>query len=582
VDVSAIGGASHTQNTDTNLGVLGTVNPPDNADKVIYRDNSVGDVLVTSTWTEIKAFLKTYFDTLYSTIAGTGNVTASGMTSGYIPVATSSTGLTNSVATANTTGVYVTGQTATSTLQVGTATPIFPLYSGSGFMSQLQVGGTAILKSADWSVSQLNYGNNATIPEHMGTGSYDYTGNVTAERLFTSTTAIFDDTDDDGKMLLLLSGTYVGAVVEIEHYLSTTQVQVASDNGWTSDLTGVMFGILPTPTFGIANSGSARFAMGGESTLAMRSMLATSAAPVSVQVINGGNDVSAFEVDVINNGYKNNEAIDINFITGNMTADSHASIFKVSVDKSGASSSTSTTELDFVNLTQVGRNSSQSNAIHVGQGFDNALKVSGGTRIDPSYGYSVTAAHAVTDRVTGVAPGGTAFLETSAGNVQIFTAQNNYILLGSTAVFESIPVYLITGSSHNILPTFYYSTGAGTWAPLVVSDTTGGFVTTGTLSFNAPVAWATTNAVVPAGAAITNGYYVKVVRTRATVTTPPTESYFKLYTSSSLTDFLIRGNGTVRPVQMSDAAAPNDSIYYSTTAGKLVYKTVAGAINALY
>jgi hypothetical protein len=235
-----------------------------------------------------------------------------------------------------------------------------------------------------------------------------------------------------------------------------------------------------------------------------------------------------------------------------------------------------------VNLTQVGRNSSQSNAVHVGQGFDNALKVSGGTRIDPSYGYTVTAAHAVTDRVTGVAPGGTAFLDTSAGNVQIFVANSDYILLGSTAAFESIPVYLTTGSSHNVLPTFYYSTGAGTWATLVVSDTTGGFVTTGTLSFNAPVAWATTNAVVPAGAAITSGYYVKIVRTRATVTTPPTESYFKLYTSSSLTDFLIRGNGTVRPVQMSNTAAPNDSIYYSTTDAKLVYKDAGGTVRSLY
>jgi hypothetical protein len=513
---------------------------------------------------------------------GTGNVTASNMTSGYMPVATSATGLTNSVATANSTGVYVGGLTDTTTLRVGSGTPIFPLYSGSGFMSQLQVGGTAILKSADRSVSQLNYGNNATIPEHMGTGSYDYTGNATAERLFTATAAIFDDTDDDGKMLLLLSGTYVGAVVEIEHYISSTQVQVTADNGWTSDLTSVMFGILPTPTFGIANSGSARFAMGGDSTLVMRSMLATASSPVNVQVINGGNDVSAFEVDVINNGFKNNEAIDINFITGNLTADSHNSIMKVTVDKSAATAATNTTELDFINVQQVGRNSAQSNAVHVGAGFDNALKVAGGTRIDPSYGYTVTAANVTTNRVTGVAPGGTAFLDTSAGNVQIFVANGDYILLGSTSAFESVPVYLITGSSHNVLPTFYYSTGNGTWSTLVVSDTTGGFVTNGILSFNAPVAWAVTNAVVPAGAIITSGYYIKVVRTRATVTTPPTESYFKLYTSSSLTDFLIRGNGTVRPVQMSNAAAPNDSIYYSTTDAKLVYKDSGGIVRALY
>lgn len=59
---------AHTQNTDTGLGTLGTKNPPIDADKAIYRDSTTSDALVTSTWTQIKAFLKTYFDTLYAAI----------------------------------------------------------------------------------------------------------------------------------------------------------------------------------------------------------------------------------------------------------------------------------------------------------------------------------------------------------------------------------------------------------------------------------------------------------------------------------------------------------------------------------
>jgi len=55
----------HTQNTDTALGTVGTKNPPVDADKALYRNSAASDVLVTSTWTQIKAFLKTYFDTLY-------------------------------------------------------------------------------------------------------------------------------------------------------------------------------------------------------------------------------------------------------------------------------------------------------------------------------------------------------------------------------------------------------------------------------------------------------------------------------------------------------------------------------------
>jgi hypothetical protein len=83
----------HTQNTDTALGILGTKNPPIDADKAIYRDSVVGDALVTSTWAQVKAFLKTYFDGLYGT--GSGNITANGATN-YIPKFSTSTNITNS------------------------------------------------------------------------------------------------------------------------------------------------------------------------------------------------------------------------------------------------------------------------------------------------------------------------------------------------------------------------------------------------------------------------------------------------------------------------------------------------------
>ena len=57
----------HTQGTDTALGAVGTKNPPIDADKALYRNSTASDALVTSTWTQVKAFLKTYFDGIYST-----------------------------------------------------------------------------------------------------------------------------------------------------------------------------------------------------------------------------------------------------------------------------------------------------------------------------------------------------------------------------------------------------------------------------------------------------------------------------------------------------------------------------------
>ena len=78
------------------------------------------------------------------------------------------------------------------------------------------------------------------------------------------------------------------------------------------------------------------------------------------------------------------------------------------------------------------------------------------------------------------------------------------------------------------------------------------------------------------------GYYVRITRTRNFVGSPPVESYFKVYGATSLSDFNLRGDGTIKPVEMTDTAAPNDSIYYSTTQNKLVFKDHAGNVNVLY
>lgn len=41
-------------------------------------------------------------------------------------------------------------------------------------------------------------------------------------------------------------------------------------------------------------------------------------------------------------------------------------------------------------------------------------------------------------------------------------------------------------------------------------------------------------------------------------------------------------DGSSRPVSLTDAEASNNSVYYSTTANKLVYKDNTGTVNNLY
>jgi hypothetical protein len=216
-------------------------------------------------------------------------------------------------------------------------------------------------------------------------------------------------------------------------------------------------------------------------------------------------------------------------------------------------------------------------------GFSNALEVQGAQPIDPDFGYNITDATGnVYDRVTGTPTSGTAFLEASSDDITLFNAVNDYILIGASGTFELIEVDLATNSSKSIVPTFQYSTGDGTWATLtILSDGTNGFQQPGQISFNAPGAWAA-GETAEVASDIASGYYVKISRTYApTIGIKPVEDHFKIYESRA-TGMLIRGDGSIQPVELTDAGAVNNSIYYSTTQSALVYKDSGGSVNTLY
>lgn len=59
-------------------------------------------------------------------------------------------------------------------------------------------------------------------------------------------------------------------------------------------------------------------------------------------------------------------------------------------------------------------------------------------------------------------------------------------------------------------------------------------------------------------------------------------SFYDAYMSSVTDIMTIDAQGCVNPASMADSAAANNSIYYSTTASKLVYKDAWGTVNNLY
>lgn len=438
---------------------------------------------------------------------------------------------------------------------------------------------TAVTYDGGTGIWVTNYGD--LLPLHTGVGSFDYTGGA-YENLFTSNANVFQAEDAELRnFIIILEDPNYGKAAEIVTFIDTQNV-VVQPWGWSADFSNMDFAIFPHPLFGVGYGGHISMQAQSMGNVEVDSYNYESGDLFTVCLDANLDDLAAILSEVDAEGFESVAAIIADYNTGALQPSDHAHILLIVVDESEALASDATTELDFIELLTTDANALEKHAIHVGQGFDSALTVSGGTREDPDDGYEVTAANVPTDRVNGVAPDGTAFLNSSASDLIIFDDDNDYILIGSDATFETIEVILDSGANQPIRPDYYYSSGVGTWTALTVSDTTNGFTQSGVITFEAPAGWVKTNAVVPAGAAINNAYYVKIVRTRNNLGAPPVEDYFKTYPTGSITGFEIRGDGTIRPVEMADAAAPNNSLYFSTTQNKLVYKDNGGVVHDLW
>jgi hypothetical protein len=186
---SSIPATTTTTTTTNNLATITPKNPPIDADKVIYEDSTAGDALVTSTWLQVKAFLKTYFDTVYSAYGATGNVTAKGAV-GAIPQFSTTTNITNSIATGNSTFVTVAGGIQATSAQINGATNV--------------VGDVTFNK---YKAIAMSCDNGATLPAAPTTGQwflhtptgrsilYQYVGAWTPISSFGSITVYVDKTD---------------------------------------------------------------------------------------------------------------------------------------------------------------------------------------------------------------------------------------------------------------------------------------------------------------------------------------------------------------------------------------------------
>ena len=273
---------------------------------------------------------------------------------------------------------------------------------------------------------------------------------------------------------------------------------------------------------------------------------------LTLDAIVAKDDVDTFSIQSNSNGYSGTHSQHITLQTGAIVDGDYGRGLQISVNDREALGG----EIDAIYLetTNAGSNVT-SHAIHIGAGYTSALSVTGSNSEDPGYGYEVTSG-TVADRVNSQGVGGNDAFVNQAVNVQIFDSNNDYILIGANTTFEVLTCVVTVESSKDIIPTFQYSTGNGTWSTLVVDDATNGFQRSGVIDWNAPGDWATGNQA-QAAADISAAYYVKITRTvGGVIPTKPIERNFKINKEQAGdTGMEITGHGVIKLPYLTAAPA---------------------------
>jgi len=427
--------------------------------------------------------------------------------------------------------------------------------SGGQIQTRAGVGAT----SNPWGYSFAGGGLNDFIPEHVitdNTGNFDTTGNVAGESYFFDiVNSPFTPEDaSTHRFIAINSGTYVGGIAEIDEYLSPSGVILHHpDSTWDSDLSGVDYAIIQPPQF-ITIDGDVTHIHTGIDGHAKISPSApyTGEGPIfSNEATMGADDVDHTSIITKANGFSGIHTQHITYQTGAIVDGDEGRIIQISINDREALGG----KIDglLFETTNAGSNVT-SHAIHIGKGFTSAMQVTGSISELPAYGYEVTSG-TVVDRVNSQGAGNDAFINTTV-NVAIFDNNADYILIGANTTFEVLTCVLVTESSKNVLPTFQYSTGNGTWSTLVVDDATNGFQRSGVIDWEAPGDWATGNQA-QAVADISAAYYLKITRTvGGVIPTLPIERDFKINKEQGGdTGMEITGHGIIKLPYLTGAPA---------------------------
>ena len=229
-------------------------------------------------------------------------------------------------------------------------------------------------------------------------------------------------------------------------------------------------------------------------------------------------DDHALEIILDAAGFGDVKALDIDYITGNISTGEDEGIILVNIDESLSTGGT-VVGLEVIATTVGG---ATVDGMLTGVGVNPIKQLAG------SFGNAASVLNNATNVLTAVSVGG-------AGNISTFSANSDTVTIGFGTKFEELEIILDTQSSKSIDPTFEYSTGIGTWGTFTPVDGTNGFQNTGV------VIWLDSD--IPTFAAgLAGEYLIRITRTKVSITTTP---IVDLIQASSVTEHQWDENGNV-------------------------------------
>ena len=230
-------------------------------------------------------------------------------------------------------------------------------------------------------------------------------------------------------------------------------------------------------------------------------------------------DDHAIELDVFADGFGDVKALSIAYTTGDIGTGSDDGVIVVSVD-----------EVD-----STGGDIAALEVITTDEGSSNVYALKTAATVNPVQQLSGVLVNA-DSILTNVEDVRAALSTGGAGNISIFSADNDTITIGSSAKFEELEIILSTvASGAGVKPVFEFSTGVGSWEVFIPVDGTNSFKNSGGILWEDVdvFAWA-----VGTG----SEYLIRITRTKNSLTTTPIATLIHV---AALTEYIWDKSGNI-------------------------------------